>query len=236
MRKYFKISFKIILYGAVGMLTNPPEIIVSNLEKWLNLLGFNNFPDFMHTSWFSISSSLIGWIIIAYIAINFTLKKLRIIYKKQQTKQTPDEIPQYISLQEAGKFIYQEGIEQIGKEQFEISLDNVESILDPFEQMEQGKVDKSTPLDWTLKKSIEFILHCCRDNEMTLYGQRPFSELRIKIDSNDIKNFNVPFTKIYENEKLTKDEYINLEVNKKELETMNEKKLLILKSSTHHYQ
>lgn len=31
---------------------NSPDAIVSNLEKWLNLLGFHSFPDFMHTAMF----------------------------------------------------------------------------------------------------------------------------------------------------------------------------------------
>ena len=43
---------KIFLGVIPIVMQNSPDAIVSNLEKWLNLLGFHSFPDFMHTAMF----------------------------------------------------------------------------------------------------------------------------------------------------------------------------------------
>jgi hypothetical protein len=70
---------KILLGVIVVSVQNSPELIVSNIEKWLKLLGF---PDFMHTNLFVQISTWSLRVLVCYCLISLTLE----FYKSKKNK------------------------------------------------------------------------------------------------------------------------------------------------------
>lgn len=69
--------------GFAIMLTNPPEIITSNLGKWLELFGITNIPIWIHSQWVHnclLFLCLSGvWVILAPYITNWLWPKIQTI-------------------------------------------------------------------------------------------------------------------------------------------------------------
>jgi hypothetical protein len=149
-----------IFLGIVGaIMQNPPEVIVSNLEKWLNLLGFHEFPDFMHTTMFVEASTWTIRLLVFYLFASVLFSG----YKSWKDKKSQKQRELHIPIMEAVDMLKSHSIKG-----FELTLKAIFS-----NQHSEHSTDT--------KQLILFILEQSKNGKLSLFGKKKhLSEEKIR--------------------------------------------------------